>query len=134
MTRADIDEDKVSWVRPGARVKHLALGVAQRAWVVVGDDDSPRQAALQRVDAILCGRPPAEIFLEGLLDLSRRGGGAEPGLGRRQEGQPPDEEAPRGIEPGQMQGDPTELLVLRRMRRPVQDEPLERSLWGLHFD
>src|SRR4029453_195029 len=74
MTGVDIDEDKVPWVRPGARVEPLALGVAQRAWVVVGDDDPPRQAALQRVDAILGDRPPAEIFLEGLLDLSRRGG------------------------------------------------------------
>ena len=33
-----------------------------------------------------------------------------------------------------MHGDPTELLVLRRMRGPVQDEPRERPLQGLHFD
>src|SRR5262245_54121618 len=113
MTRANIDEDEVPWVRPSARVEPLALGVAQRAWVVVGDDDPHSHAALQRVDAVLGHRPPAEILLQGLLYLRRRRGGAEPGLGRRQEGQPPDEEAPRGIEPGQMQGDPPELLVLR---------------------
>ena len=29
--RADIDEDEVPRVRPGARVERLALGVAQRA-------------------------------------------------------------------------------------------------------
>ena len=129
MARANIDEDEVPRVRPGSHVEPLALGVAQGTRVVVGDHDPPRDAALQRVNAIPRDRPPSEILLEGILDVSRGWRGAEPGLGRLQEGQPPDEKAPSGIEIGQLQGYPTELLVLRRMDGPVQDEPRERPSW-----
>src|SRR5262245_15772563 len=59
MTRANIDEDEVPRVRPGSRVERLALGVAQGTWVVVGDHDPPRNAALQGVPTIPRNRPPA---------------------------------------------------------------------------
>ena len=63
MPRADIDEDEVPRVRPGARVERLALGVAQRARVVIGDRDPPCDA---RSNAYTPSPRPAaaEIFLE----------------------------------------------------------------------
>jgi hypothetical protein len=74
MIRVNIDEDEVPRVRPDSRVERQALGVTQRPRVVVGDHNPPGDAALQRVGAILCDRPPAETFLEDILDVSRGGG------------------------------------------------------------
>ena len=132
MTRADIDEDKVPWIRPGARVEHLALGVAQRAWVVVGDDDPPRQATLQRVDAILGDRPPAEIFSRACWTSAAVGVLSLAWVVARKDSRPTKR---RRVALSQAR-----CRAIRRNssysagRRPVQDEPRERSLRGLHFD
>jgi hypothetical protein len=86
MTRVDVNEDEISRIHPGSSVECLTFGVTQRARVVVSDHDPPDDVALQRVHALSPRRRPAEIFLEGILDVSHAGGSTEPGVRRLQEG------------------------------------------------
>ena len=81
MIRADIDKNEVPWILSGSAVECVALGVAQRTRVIVGNHDSSRDAALQCIDAIPRYRPPSPILLKGFLDVTRIWWATEPGLG-----------------------------------------------------
>ena len=108
--------------------------VAQGARVVVGDDHTARDATSQRVGSVRCRLDPAIILLRRGPDFRPRGRRAQHSRRGLDKGEPPHEELAVGVQPGQVQSNPAELLVLSRVRRPVENEALEVALRRLHFD
>jgi hypothetical protein len=132
--RSDVDEDKAGRVVARQGVELGAGGVGHGARVVVGDHHPAGHAPAELVEVGARHLSPAVVLLHRGPDLLRRRRATQAGPYGLRERQPADEELAVGIQPGEVQRDPAELLVLFGAAGPVQDESLEPTLRRLRLD